>query len=111
MATSYRIDNEQHLLFTRATGVLGEEDLRALWRAILRDPEIRRGLNELNDATGVTACQISTSFVWESAESCRRFDSDERVRGRKVALSLSEAREWLGLPERDGDTNSNWKEV
>ncbi len=140
MPTSYRIDRERHFLFTRATGVLKDEDLRMLQHALMRDPEMRPGLNELHDRTGVTACELSTAFVWESCESFREFDSDERLRGMKVAIAatkdvmfgvslmyetlriespiefqvfrcMPEAREWLGLPVNSDDTNSDWKEV
>jgi hypothetical protein len=137
--TSYRIDRERRTVFTRASGVLRDEDLRMLWENIQKDPDMRVGFNELHDRTGVTACELSSAFIWEFAESFRRFDTDERLRGTKVATvatkdvlyglfqmnatlrcdapadfrvfrSMSEAREWLGLPT-NGDNDANWKEV
>ncbi len=140
MPTSYRIDRQRHTLFTRRTGVVRDEDISTLWQAIMRDPEIQLGLNELHDLPGVTVCELSTRFVWESAEWFSRFDSDERVRGAKIATvatkdvlyglsqmdatlrtespaefrvfrDMSEAREWLGLPANGNDSDSKWKEV
>jgi hypothetical protein len=137
---SYRIDRRLRTLFTQTTAVLRDEDLRTLWRAIKRDPEMRPGLNELHDRTGVTACELSTAFVWEFAESFSEFDSDQRVNGAKVATvatkdalyglaqmnatlrgqspaefrvfrDVSEARAWLGLPPEPDDSNLNWNTV
>jgi hypothetical protein len=138
--TSYRIDPERRTVFTRATGVLRDEDLRILWKTIQNDPEMRVGLNELHDRTGVTACEVSTGFIWKFAESFQRFDADKRLRDTKVATvatkdvvyglfqmnatlrdeapaefrvfrSMSEAREWLGLPTNGDDTDATWKQV
>jgi hypothetical protein len=41
MPIAYRIDKQQRTLFTRATGVLWDEDLREFDRVIVRDPEVK----------------------------------------------------------------------
>ncbi len=119
---------------------MGDEGLRLLWRVVLRDPELSRRVNELHDLTGVTAVEVSSALVWGFADEMKVLDGDERHSGVKMATvaprdvlfglarmyetlraespvelrafrSMSEAREWLGLPVNSDDTNSDWKEV
>ena len=140
MPTRYRIDEQRHTLFTQTTGAVWDANIRTLWQAILPDLEVSPGLNELHDFTGVTRTEVSTAYLWASAEEFKQFDSDERVLGKKVATvattdlayalcqlhatlrglspaefrvfrSLSEAQEWLGLPAHGADSDLKWKEV
>jgi hypothetical protein len=120
--------------------VLRDEEIHGLARAIMTDPEMRLDFKRLNDFTGVRAVEVSTPVLWDTAEWYRRFDSDERVKGSKIALvaakdvlyglslmyhtlrsespiefsvfrEMSEAREWLGLPSTDAESGSNWKDL
>jgi hypothetical protein len=128
------------MLFTRATGVVRDEDIRRLARAITDDPEMRPDFDRLNDFTEVTAVEVSTEVIWEMAQVYGELDSSEGPRGMKIAAvttkdvvyglmlmyqtlrtdspfefktfrDMSQARAWLGLPPKAGDSHGPWNEV
>lgn len=92
MTIAYRIDKERRLLETVVSGVLRDADHKALWRAIMRDPEMELGVcrYELHDRLGVTRVEISNAYVSDFADRMsNRFDRDERLRGMRIATVAS----------------------
>jgi hypothetical protein len=139
VSVSYRIDQERHTLFIRATGVLRDEDLGLLWRAIVKDPDMKPDFDELADLTGVTTSQLSTRFVWDLTEWLKKVGAQRARRGKMATVatkdvlyglaqmsaalsegypaefrtfrSLSAARDWLGLSAEGSEADAHWNEI
>ena len=137
MPVRYRIDEERRILFTEASGEIGEADLQRLWRAIRRDPKEQPDFNELHDYCGVTRVLASARWLTEFSLSFRRFDLQNR--GAKIAIAAGSdevfglsrmtellrtssppefnvfrkmrlAREWLGLSPDEDEVDAVWTE-
>ncbi len=87
MPMSYRIDEEQGVVFTTADGKVTEQHLMAHKAALLQDPKFRPGMKELSDMRAVEALEVSP----EGIASAVRFDADH-------ASDLSEHKLGLLVP-------------
>ena len=120
MPTSYRIDAERRVIFSSATGVVVDADLRSHQRSLLNDPDFDKGFDQLWDFGAVTRVEVSTAAVQELAKArsyeggvkralvapkdaafgmARMFQSlhDSAPETIRVLRSLPEAEAWLEL--------------
>jgi len=87
MAITYAIDPGLGVVFTKATGVLTDDELVGHKQNLLRDPAFKPGMVELSDVRGVERLEVTP-------EGIRRFvaqdkaDAD-RLRGFKLAIVVS----------------------
>ena len=88
MTITYAIDSGLGVVFTKATGVLTDDELVAHKQNLLRDPAFKPGMVELSDVRGVERLEVTP-------EGIRRFvvqdsaDAD-RLRCFKLAIVASQ---------------------
>jgi hypothetical protein len=87
MAITYAIDSGLGVVFTKATGVLTDDELVAHKQDLLRDPAFKPGMVELSDVRGVERLEVTP-------EGIRRFvaqdkASADQLRGFKLAIVAS----------------------
>ena len=63
MPISYRIDREQNVVRTTASGILSDEDVLSHKRALVDDPAFAVGMCELSDVRAVTELQVTAAGV------------------------------------------------
>ncbi len=120
MPTSYRIDRERGIIFSRGYGVLTDEDLERHTESALADPAFDPGLDQLYDFTDVVETRVSADCIRELARIAaygpgarrafvtpeehqfglaRMFELSSQDRSGRVMVfrSVAEARAWLGL--------------
>jgi hypothetical protein len=120
MPTSYRIDRERGIIFSRGYGVLTDEDLQRHTESALADPAFDPGLDQLYDFTDVMETRVSAECIRELGRRsvygpgarrafvtpkdhqfglARMFEITSEDRSGRVVVfrSLAEARAWLGL--------------
>ena len=88
MAITYAIDSALGVVFTKATGVLTDDDLVGHKQNLLRDPGFKPGMVELSDVRGVERLEVTPEgirgFVTQD-----KADAD-RLRGFKLAIVASQ---------------------
>jgi hypothetical protein len=125
---SYTYDEKENFVYTKASGVLTDEDLREFAKAMVADPRIKPGLRELVDLRAVDSVKLSTDSLGFIIH--LNLENAEKYRGKMIALvatrellyglskyfevishldnapfrlevfrTISEAKEWLGLKE------------
>lgn len=128
MPVSYTYDEKENFVYTKASGVLTDEDLREFAKAMVADPRIKPGLRELVDLRAVDSVKLSTDSLGFIIH--LNLENAEKYRGKMIALvatrellyglskyfevishldnapfrlevfrTISEAKEWLGLKE------------
>ncbi len=129
MPVTYRVDRERSLALTTAEATLTPADLQGYVRAVLADPDVRPGFNELVDLTHVASLELSTADIASVVGAIEEFG--QKVKETRTALvtsdrnaeeisrlydlfrtrmpgtmrlfrDLAEARAWLGVAD-DGD--------
>ncbi len=63
MPIRYTIDGERGVMFTTASGLIREEDLRANRELYLKDPSFRPSLDQLMDFSAIETFEVSTDFL------------------------------------------------
>jgi hypothetical protein len=122
MPAEYRIDRERAVVFSRAFGVVTDEDLRANRKALLADPAFKPDLSQLYDFSEVTQADVSgdavrslgrdTSYSAVARRAivapsdlqfglARMFQLVSEVAPAEVAVfrSVEEARRWLDIED------------
>ena len=129
MPITYRIDKEQDVILTTATGVLTDDELLDHKRALAADPGFSPDMRQLSDVRGVERLEVSPEGVrlmvaldrdhadrlgdWKLAivttadfvfGTARMYQSmtDEQTEHVQVFRDMAEARAWLGLPADEG---------
>ena len=120
MTTSYRIDKSLGMIFSSASGVLTDDDLRGHQRAVLADPDFDPHFSQIWDFQGVEDVEVSSETLRLLAESksysaeskravvaprdvlygmARMFQMlhEEAPEAFRVFRTSDEARAWLGL--------------
>jgi hypothetical protein len=128
MPVNYTYDEKENFVYTKASGVLTDEDLREFAKAMVADPRIKPGLRELVDLRAVDSVKLSTDSLGFIIH--LNLENAEKYRGKMIALvatrellyglskyfevishldnapfrlevfrTISEAKEWLGLKE------------
>jgi hypothetical protein len=87
MPADYRIDRSERVIYSRAWGVLTDQELAANRAALYADPDFEPDLAQLYDFTDVTEVQITSPALRELA-STTRFSPDAR---RAVVVSTDVA--------------------
>lgn len=77
MPASYRVDAEQKMIFSTATGAVTDADLRAHQKSLLADPGFDPGFSQIWDFQGVEEVQVSNGTLKELAAS-RSFSAESR---------------------------------
>jgi hypothetical protein len=121
MPTSYRIDERLGMIFSSASGVVTDDDLRGHQRAVLADPGFDPRFSQIWDFQGVEDVEVSNEALRALAESksysaeskravvaprdvvygmARMFQMlhEEAPEAFRVFRTPAEARAWLGLP-------------
>jgi hypothetical protein len=129
MPITYRIDTDQGLILTAATGVLTDEELLKHKRALAADPDFSPGMRQLSDVRGVERLEVTpegvrlmvaldrdqadqlgdwrlaivttADFVFGTARMYQSMTDEEQNRV-QVFRDMAEARSWLGLPADEG---------
>jgi hypothetical protein len=125
MPCAYRIDSARRIVFSRASGVVTESDLRDHRARLAADPDFDPSFEQLFDFSDVTGVQVSSAYFRQRAIIGEIFDSrarrafvtpDDAVYGSARAFlawlgntpntvrlfrDMGEARQWLGLEETD----------
>lgn len=129
MPITYRIDPDQGLILTTATGVLTDDELLDHKRALAADPDFSPGMRQLSDVRGVERLDVTPQGVrlmvaldrhqadqlgaWKLAivttadfvfGTARMYQTmtDEELKHVQVFRDMAEARSWLGLPADEG---------
>ncbi len=120
MATSYRIDKENGIVYSTATGVATDEEFLAHQRLLSRDPEFRPHYRQLLDGRGITELKVTPSGIraliagnpWGKGARRALVAADDTAFGLakmfelgrrdpqdefRVFRDINEARAWLGL--------------
>jgi hypothetical protein len=120
MPTSYRIDKSLGMIFSSASGVVTDDDLRGHQRSVLADPDFDPRFNQIWDFQRVDDVEVSNAVLRALAESksfsaeskravvaprdvvygmARMFQMlhEEAPEAFRVFRSPAEARAWLGL--------------
>jgi len=120
MPASYHIDPERRTIFSSATGVVTDDDLKGHQSRLRSDPAFDRTFNQLWDLRGVAEARVTNGAIRTLADS-RSFDAGAR-RGMvapqdlvyglarmfemlheqapedlRIFRTLEEAERWLGL--------------
>ena len=68
MPADYTIDTSQKMVFSKAFGIMTDEDIYAHQNKLRDDPDFDPGFSQLVDCTGVTkADDLSTDAIYELA--------------------------------------------
>ena len=67
MPAGYRIDTERHAIFSTASGVLTDDDLRGHQKRILADPAFDPSFNQVWDLREVTEVSVSNRALQDLA--------------------------------------------
>ena len=120
MPASYHIDPERRTIFSSATGVVTDDDLKGHQSRLRSDPAFDRTFNQLWDLRGVAEARVTNGAIRTLADSrsfdagarrgvvapqdlvyglARMFemlrdDSEEEIRAFR---NFEEAKQWLGL--------------
>jgi len=87
MPVDYTIDKSQRMVFSKAYGILMDQDIISHQEMLRDDPEFDPGFSQLADCTGVTkADDLSTDAIYElarrnlfGAESKRAFVAPQKL--------------------------------
>jgi hypothetical protein len=129
MPIKYDVRNDGNLVFSVAEGPIGEADLLDYQAALLSDPRVKPGFNELFDATaahesglsgavlqkmveadlahaeklGAGKCAIvaQTDFEWAQ----RYADLHKGPQSVMVFVNMEVARAWIGIGKSTGQTS------
>jgi hypothetical protein len=71
MPADFRIDRSRHVVYSRAWGVLTDQDLSDNRDALFADPAFDPGLAQLYDFTEVTEVQVTSAVVRQLAQTSR----------------------------------------
>ena len=63
MPISYRIDREQNIVWTTASGILSDEDVLSHKRALVNDRAFTVDMRELSDVRAVTELRVTAAGV------------------------------------------------
>ena len=97
MPASYRIDTEQKMISSTATGVVTDQDLRGHQKSLLADPAFDPGFSQIWDFQGVEEALVSNDTLKELA-AARSFSSQSRravVAPRDVVFGMARMFEML----------------
>lgn len=121
MATSYRIDTENGIVYSYASGIATDEEFLAHQRLLARDPEFRPHFRQLLDGRAITENKVTPSGIraliagnpWGAGSRralvttdptsfglAKMFELGRRdpVDEFRIFKDINEARAWLGLP-------------
>lgn len=69
MPINYRIDSEQKIVWTKASGVLTDQELLEHKRRLAQDPNFKSGMRELSDVSEIEKLEVTpegiTRFVMQ----------------------------------------------
>jgi hypothetical protein len=84
MPIRYRIDSENNMIYTKATGNLTDKDILELKENLYNDPDYRAGMSEISDLTEVTQFNITSEGVKKMVE----VDAvnAEKIKNHKLAI-------------------------
>ncbi len=128
MPVRYTYDESDNFVYTKASGVLTDEDLKEFAEAMAADPRIKPGLRELVDVRAVDSIKGSTDvlgyIIHINITNRKKYEGkriaivanrellfglskyfevishiDNAPFGIEVFRTISEAREWLGIEE------------
>ncbi|MDJ0867222.1 MAG: hypothetical protein QNK03_14015 [Myxococcota bacterium] len=91
MPATYRIDAEQRLIYTTATGVVTDDDMSSHQAALVADPSFDRTFDQIWDCREVEVLEVSAEGLRRLA-SARSFDADARravVAGTDVVYGMA----------------------
>lgn len=128
MPVSYTYDEKDNFVYTKASGVLTDDDLKGFAEELAADPRIKTGLRELVDCRAVDSVKGSTDVLGYIIHI--NISNRHKYEGKRIAIvaprellfglskyfevishidnapfrievfrTISEAREWLGIKE------------
>lgn len=126
MATSYRIDKENGVVYSSASGIATDEEFLSHQRLLSRDPDFRPDYRQLLDGRGITELRVTPEGIraliagnpWGKGARRALVAADDTAFGMarmyelgrpdpvdefRVFRSIADAREWLGLPPEPQD--------
>jgi hypothetical protein len=104
MPASYRIDEQEHIVYSRAWGTLTDADIVTNRNDLFRDPAFSPDLAQLYDFSGVTELALSTSTVRRLAGSSRFAATARRAIVVSTDVAFGMARMYALLSERSEDS-------
>jgi len=130
MPVHYDYDEKENFVYTKASGVLTDDDLKVFAESLASDPRVKPGLRELVDCRAVDSMKGSMDIFGYIIH--LNIENREKYAGKKIAIvasrellfglskyfevishidnapfrvevfrTMSEAKEWLGLKEYD----------
>ena len=92
MPIKYEVRNDGNLVFSVATGPIGEADLLDYQTALLSDPRVKPGFDELFDATAAHESGLSEAVLQKMVET--DLAHTEKLGGGKCAIVAHSGFKW-----------------
>jgi hypothetical protein len=87
MPIAYRIDEEEGVVFTTATGVLTDDDILQHKSRLANDTKFKPGMRELSDVRGIESFSVTAAGVRNMASEDERHAA--RIASHRLAIVVS----------------------